>query len=171
MERGSLDPEDYVSVDISYRETKEAVDQQIEEVDAIDDKIGVVLGFTGIIFSVLVSMNISTFFILRTPIWSSALFLCSLVLILFSVLFSVLGYRIKDYSAGPNPEEFMKKYIKKDPDWVKAQLTAFYVSAYEENEGIVENKKKWLLFAIYFLFSGLCLSAIRFSYKILMRCI
>ena len=167
-----FDPSDYPSLDIALQEAKEAVDEQINEIDVIDDKVGTILGFTGIIFSVIVGTNIRTMFSLWTaPNWSFYLLLGAIFFVILSISFNVWAYRVKDYSAGPEPIKVEEEYAKKDTGWVKAKLLAIYVEVYMSNGGTVKTKTKFLRLSTYFLFTGLFLIAIRFSYKLFLRCL
>lgn len=170
MQEQNFDPDDFPSLDIALKEAKEAVEEQIQEVDAIDDKVGTILGFTGIIFSVLVGSSFRTIFSwYNTPTWSLLLLLWAIFLIISSVGLDVWAYRLKDYSAGPDPENILNEYTRRDTNWVKAKLIAIYVKAYEDNEGLVKEKTKGLRWATYCLFLGLFLIAIRYSCTITMR--
>lgn len=173
MEKKNFNPNNYPSLDVALQEAKEAVDEQIEEIDAIDDKVGTILGFTGIIFSVIVGSNFRSIYSFwsMTPNWSLYLLLGAIFLVLLSISLNVWAYRVKDYSAGPNPEKLIDNYAKKNKKWVKAKLVAIYIKAYEGNEETVEGKTDRLRWSTYALFSGLFLIAIRFSYKIILRCL
>lgn len=133
------------ALDLIYSEIKERLDKQLESIDKLNTKAGVVIGFAGIILGATSSLS-------ETP--SNHFFILGNFLILISAFLSFLAFSPKAYRRDPDPEG-LSEYLSKSAKDIKEQLIANFIDSFKENEKIVVRNSTNLKLAFFILFIGL----------------
>jgi hypothetical protein len=147
------------TLEIIHEEIVRRFQYENERTKHLDDKASNVMGFVGIITGLVSSLGALTLQALTNLIATVLLFLAIAALI-FSFLFSLQGYRIKEFTVVPNPYFLIGEYEGKDKDQVIRDLDANYAVAIEDNMKLNDRKATWIKRAMYTLLVSVFLIAL-----------
>ena len=159
---------DCLSLDFLFAETKEMVLRQLDRVEALDSKAGLLAGFDGVIITAAVGLlpDIVSISPGRWPPWDLRALIgigtLGLVAVFVSFIFAAKAFQVRSYKDVVNPKTAYDKWIYWHERESKMQLRANLQDGYEKNEVILNSKAMAIKIATWCLLTGLalfCLSA------------
>jgi len=128
------------------------IQNQLSAVDSMDQKIGILLGFVGVIFSLMFKISVQTW----VPF---TLYLLGHGCLLYAFIILLFAHRGVKVDTGLNLKGYYEliKTLSKNNDVVsllKHEL-AYYEKAVEENNTIINKKSNASIRATYFILIGL----------------
>jgi hypothetical protein len=150
------------SIEVVKQEMEEQRRLQAGSIDSLDTKIGITVGFTGVILTLYaekVSIN-DVGNIICSPV--VLLSLLGLLFLLFSLLFSILAFWVRSFRFDPSPNVLKDDYMFRDPDnWSqdkagsKEQIVVDQVEAYNRNQETLNKKARRINLSVTFLGFGI----------------
>lgn len=126
MNKGTEErPEPLPSLDVVLSETKAAVDDQSARISALDTKLGVLLGLSGVILAALLGFPL----IRDGNVATKHLLLAAVALVLVSLLSATWGYWIRTYRSLPDPRALREFYLTEEQRKTKLAVID-YLSEY-----------------------------------------
>ena len=117
----------------------------------IDLKANYLLGFEGIILSVIFSSYS------RTTINIHIIYIIGIVLIFLSFLLTICATKCSEFYLNPKPNNLIKKHMKSKEVDIYRFLLATMLRGYEKNKEINFKKSKCFNYSIFSLFIGILL--------------
>lgn len=172
----------FPSLDLIFLLTKERVNAQFQQVNALDSKANFMLGSsTALISAALVLQSvllpqtnnylpaklIPTYCPTNTLLQILPL-LILLALYLTTIVTTFLAYKIRWYKQAPEPSELYRNYLHREESSTKAEVFRAMVEAYKENDKVIRSKVLWIKISfillsfeattltIYILFRSVC---------------
>ena len=145
---------DLPSLEVVFQEVKARLQMQFAAIGALDTKASIILGIGGLI---LVSSLSSSHGIghgvcawLKTG---------SQVLICAAAILSLSAYWVVTYRRDPEPRPLAQNYLMKASSQTKKQILDNWIESFEENQGKINTKVKFLKFSFVFLTLGIVMMA------------
>lgn len=154
----------YPGTNVVYEIVREAFARQVDSIDSIDTKANIILGFTGVVLSIIFGSNLVNPFNLEAC-WQKILFYFSLLFIFLSAVFSMWAYKIREFKTAPEPRKAYDN-VDNSKKQLKLIIAAAIVKSYEANEKKIENKRRFVGLAVGSLFLGLAILFVVFSHYI-----
>lgn len=120
-----------------FEEVKERLKDQFDSVDSMDTKAGIALGFNGAILAAL--LNSDWFRML--PIYFSAFIL---LVICVATGVALKAFLVRAYKKDPDPSKLIEGYQAKTEKETRGQLIRNFEKCFNENQKMIEDKKKYL---------------------------
>ena len=146
---------DSPSLDVVFDLTKERIEGQLTQVDAIDVKINFILGSAtaaisaGLIVQGLTASSLSL--LLTNRLLQSLPIILLFVSYLGTMLSAVIAYRLKEYRGVARPETLLNQYLKEQISTTKTEVSKYMVEAYKHNAKLIDKKVFWAQFSLYAL--------------------
>lgn len=165
----SLERYSFPSLDLAYGEAKEMLDAQFQDEKDLNGKAGILVGFSGVILSALLSSlsylsRMSPDGQLRVLLFSGAL--C----IFLSAFAGLRAYALRTYFRPISIQRLWEKYTQWHPRNFKYQMIGDTLPvAYAKNEESIRGKVLWLKVSITSMAVGLVGLLFAFLYGYLQR--
>lgn len=157
--------EELPNLDLVFTEVKEQLAVQLKQVDSLDTKTGLILGFGSLIVTTVMSIKATV-----TSRGNISLGLLVLAVFTYALIiwYSCLAYKIREYRKDPNPENLYQKYVKEKSyslNFTKELLVLNCLESFKWNKKIIEDKARYhnLAFA-YLVFELVVLSVLIIFY-------
>jgi len=143
------------SIEWAYEEAKRILDKQFEQVESLNTKASILLGFIGIILATLFGLWRDWLLVVEqsTVIYWGVI--VSVILLFSAAICGFLAYRVQTYETAPSPQRLMDKYLTWAPDHVRYVTLYRIVRIYEHNDRLIKRKLFWLKITFYLLVIGL----------------
>jgi hypothetical protein len=147
----NLNPEYKINLKLFYNIMEKKLDYLWQAVSNIDLKANYLLGFEGIILSVifssysLVTINIHVMYII------------GIILIFSSFFLTTYNIRCSKIYLNPNPNSLIEKHYKSKEVDIYRYLLATVLRAHEKNKEIIFKKSRFFNYSIFCLFIGILL--------------
>lgn len=116
------------SIEFIYQTVKEKVDLALQDVEHIETKAGMLIGFNGVI----ISLALNIFERAYLPLFTISIFL------FFAALYlNFNSFKIKRYKRDPSPRALIDRYWNKSKEEITKQLISNLVECYEYNETMI----------------------------------
>lgn len=137
------------SVKMVYQVAMDRLTFQMNQVDAIDTKVSVLLGSGSAILAAFAAFGAlgST----RLSLSSAILFSIGIVAYIFLVVFGVLAYRVSEWLFGPKLDELSKYGAEYDEDTMQEWAADVCIRSYEQNKERIGKKASMVDLMIYML--------------------
>jgi len=116
--------------------------------DRIDAKASTLIGFEGVIISIL----FSTYSLVKPAV---ATFITGTIFLFISLFLAILAIKSYEFRMDPKPRGLYEGYIKKRAEDTLEAITVTVIHSFEENEKIICTKAKLLNYGFYFLLFSL----------------
>ena len=116
--------------------------------DKIDEKASALIGFEGVIISIL----FSTYSLVEPTI---GIFILGVIFLFISLFLAILSTRPREFRIDPKPRGLYEGYIEKKTEETLDAITVSIIYSFEENEKINYKKAKLLNYGFYFLLFSL----------------
>jgi len=116
---------------IIYESVKEQLNLQIQLIDSLDTKAGVLIGFNGIILSIMLTLYNKVFI---------PLFIVGVIFFLVSMLIAYMGYKTEKFRRDPDPKKLRIKYSSKTVREITEVLIDNMIASFEENSNKIKQK-------------------------------
>lgn len=136
------------SINLIFEEARRQLEIQIGSIGSIDSKIGMIIGFNGVILGIAFSMDRSLISIL----W---LYKIGIFLLFISFLAGIRAFWFRKYNMDPDPGALVKYYLKEEELFTKKRLIANYVNSYAMNKKILNGKINAAKISFIILFFGI----------------
>jgi hypothetical protein len=163
----NLPYEDCLSLDFLFTETKEMLLRQLDRVEALDNKAGLLSGFDGVIITAAAGFLIDTDPITPSARWVSwsplaltGAIVVGLGAVLMSFVFAAKALRVRSYQEVVNPKTAYDQWIYWHERCSKMQLRANLVDSYEKNERFLDKKAGAIKTATWSLLIGIVLFSV-----------
>ena len=124
---------------IIYEAAQRRLDEQFRSNENLDQKIGILMGFDGVILSLVLTLA------REAEIW---LYGVGIGVNLLAIVFAVFAINPRDYRFDPQPRSLQEKYSTFALRDVIAQLTSNLVEAFEFNRPRIIKKARFFTLAI-----------------------
>ena len=139
------------SIELIYQTVKEKVDLAFQDIEHLETKAGILIGFDGIIISLALKDMYQQAY--------SPLLVASVFLFFFALILNLWLFLAKKYRRDPNPRKLMEEYWNVPREKIVRQLIANLVQCYEYNEGIISS-------SAYCINWSICLTALGLGFLI-----
>ena len=129
------------TVRIIYEAVQRRLDEQFRSNENLDQKIGILIGFDGVILSIVLTLA------REAELW---LYGIGIGVNLLAIVLAVFAVNPRDYRFDPQPRSLQEKYSTFALRDVIAQLTSNLVQAYEFNRPRILKKARFFTLAIIF---------------------
>jgi hypothetical protein len=130
------------SLDFIFDEVSRQIDSQSSRIDALNEKASIILGFSGVILTLLMSSAAT----IALKSWITFISICiAAFLAAVTMVTSALAYGIRKYRLDPDPESLAKGYLDQPLDVVKLQVLSNKIETYKKNERIVDRIARQIL--------------------------
>lgn len=142
-----LPEENLQSLNIAYEESKRVFDLQLDQIDKLDVKTGLLLGAAGVVLAILVQGNVQ-----NSGQPASSLFLAAATLVALSGMSSLLALWVRTFTMVPNP-----RWLTHDDSIIapesstKREILEGFVRYYEEAVCKAEGKAFYTISAALLL--------------------
>jgi len=144
----TTDDKNEPSLHFIFDEVKDRLKAQFQQIDALDTKASIILGFGGLIFiNVFISRHLSPS--------SFLLYYTATSLIFVSVIFALLGFIPRPYRRDPEPKPLKEKYLSNQPDETRRQVLLNFIESYDKNKQLIRTKVKLTKTSLSLLLAGL----------------
>lgn len=156
------------SLHFAYEETNRLIDLQMDQVESLNTKASILLGFIGVIVAALFSawpvMAEQLPKLGSSAIWLSVL---ATVMLLAGAIFGFRAYWIQPYEIAPSPRRLWEKYLTWHEDHVR--YTVFYklIQVYEHNGRLIKSKVRSLKWCLGLLLMSFLLLTVIFLWSII----
>lgn len=143
-------PDHLPSLDILYTEARERLLRQLDDVDGLNTKASIVIGFDGVIITAAMAMlaDLETLDRLVSSVWLPwvlpGVIGIGLLLVLASLGFSMAAYWCATYKEVIDPRGAYNELIALPANHSKLQLYHTIIVSYEENQKAIRRKSKLL---------------------------
>jgi len=151
------------SLDIVLNETKVALDRQFEQISSLDVKLGVLLGVSGVILAAILGFLLKD----NTDLVTKVLVLCTVALVLISLVLASWGYRIRKYKGPPNPIALREFYLVEEQERTKLAVVDYLCSVYDWNQKRITSKVRYTHFSFVSVFLGAVIIGVTIIYNLL----
>ena len=142
---------DLKSLDIAYSETRRVFDVQLEQIDKLDAKTGLLLGAAGVVLALLVQGDLG-----ETSQPSAGLVLAGAIIIGASAVLSLFALWVRTFTVVPEPRVLCAApHITDEPDSTKREMLKGLVRYYEMDRCKAAGKAFYANAAAVFLVLGL----------------
>lgn len=124
------------NTDKSFRNTeiifdlaRDAVTLQKQNLESLQNKAGVLIGFVGVVFGILINAKTE---ILMLPVFEKKLVFLSIIFFVFSIIPAVFVLRLRKFHIPPSLRG-LAKYIDNDAEKTMLQLVSNWIIAWEKN--------------------------------------
>jgi len=131
----------------------------LNSTDRIDTKASTLIGFEGVIISIL----FSTYSLVKPAVDT---FIIGIIFLFISLFLAILSIKSYEFRIDPKPRGLYEGYIEKKAEDTLEAITVSIIYSFEEDEKINYRKAKLLNFGFYFLLLSLIfiiLSAYQFN--------
>ena len=150
------------SLGLIFQEVKDALRIQLDGIDKLDAKIGLLLGAAGVSLAVILSNG----FLPPEGKRLTSIFLvtgvCGVVL---SLALGVVALWVRTYDFPPYPRALREGYLDKAEDHTRRKLVDTWVVSYEKNSRKISWKALWTRISAALLVVGLASVACAFVYN------
>lgn len=159
------------SLDVVFTEVRSRLDKQFEQIESLNQRAGLLIGFVTLIMSLLAGFTTAVKakdlpVNMALPV---ILILISTILYIHIIIFAYLAHRIQTYRRDPEPRPLRDNYLSKDLEATKRTVMSNFIESYEENKKVINKKvqalnKAFILFiveAIYIVVLALAFFAYR----------
>ena len=148
---------DQHNLDIIYTEIKDRLQEQFDQLRALDQKAGQVLSSA----SLIVAVGIGLQAIETSP--SSlrfTLFIMAIIFYALSVISAWLAYRVQSFRRDPEPRPLRDHYLPSEFQFTKRKIISNFIESYEFNQQSIRSKVRYTQSALlFFLLESLLLAA------------
>lgn len=124
-----------------------SLDEQLERINALDTKAGVLIAADGVIVSLLAAdRSVLT----RAPAWIGVLVLATVGT---SLILSLLAFTTRRFESAPRPEAVVR-LMSADPDWLRWRFLDNMQGALSNNRGRLRTKTRLLSASLTSLIGG-----------------
>jgi len=116
--------------------------------DRIDAKASTLIGFEGVIISIL----FSTYSLVEPAVTT---FITGTIFLFISLFLAILSIKSYEFRMDPNPRGLYEGYIEKKAEDTLEAITVNIIHSFEKNEKIICTKAKLLNYGFYFLLFSL----------------
>jgi hypothetical protein len=116
--------------------------------DRIDDKASTLIGFEGVIISIL----FSTYSLVKPSVTT---FITGVIFLFISLFLAILSIKPYEFRMDPKPRGLYEDYMGKKAEDTLEVITVNIIDSFEENEKINHKKAKLLNFGFYSLLFSL----------------
>jgi len=116
--------------------------------DRIDTKASTLIGFEGVIISIL----FSTYSLVKP---AADTFIIGIIFLFISLFLAILSIKSYEFRIDPNPRGLYEGYIEKNAEDTLEAITVSIIYSFEKDEKINYTKAKLLNFGFYFLLFSL----------------
>lgn len=146
----------YPSLDIVFTLTKERIEAQLAQVDAIDAKINFILGAaTAVISAGLLVQGLTSSAhcsLLTNKLLQSLPIIALFTSYLLTALLAFFAYRLNTYKGVALPETLFDQYLSEPINTTKAEVSKYMVEAYKHNNRLIKRKAFCAQFSLIALF-------------------
>jgi hypothetical protein len=146
---------DYPSLDVVFDLTKERIEAQLTQVDAIDSKSNFILGSaTAVISAGVIVQGLtasSSSLLLTNRLLQSLPMLLLFASYLVTMLSAVIACRLNTYKGVARPETLFEQYLSEQVKTTKTEVSKYMVEAYKHNAKLIEKKAFCTQFSLYAL--------------------
>jgi len=147
----NLNPEYKINLKLFYNIMEKKLDYLWQALNDIDLKANYLLGFEGIILSLIFSgYSLET---INIPI----MYIIGIIIIFSSFLLTICNLRCSKFYLNPNPNKLIEKHYKSKEVDIYRYLLATMLRAHEKNKEIILKKSNFFNYNILCLFIGILL--------------
>lgn len=151
----------------AYEEAKRILDKQFEQVESLNTKASILLGFIGVILATLFGLWRDWLVVVEQSAVIYGGVIATAVILFAAAVCGFLAYRVQTYETAPSPQRLMEKYLTWEPDHVRYVTLHRIVRIYEHNDRLIKRKLFWLKATFYLLVVGLFVLTGIFLYNML----
>jgi len=149
------------SAEVAYDVAMRRLDEQMRQIDAIDNKIGVIIGASSAIatlFAGFASVAVQTES--RASLWTGVAFMIVVVLLYVpAILFGMLAYRFHEWDLRPNWDQLLSFGTDYSDQIMRSWVADACVLSLKENLGKMSTKLSWAGWATRLLASETLMAA------------
>jgi hypothetical protein len=150
------------SLPLIFQEVKDVLRAQLDQVDKLDTKVGLLLGTAGVALAVVFSHG---FLPAEGKRLTSIFLVLGLASIAGSMVFALVALWIRDFNLPPHPRALREYYLSEQEDETRLKLVDTWVFFHKYNEAIISRKVLWARFSAVLLAGGLALLVLTFVYN------
>jgi hypothetical protein len=137
-----------ISLDIVFDEMQQQRKLQLKNINSLDTKAGILIGFESLLFVNLLFRD-----------FNNLLFVIGFIVLIASLFCLIVGIQLKSYKFNPHPNVLINDYIFRQPSpdngetkpSSKEQILVDQHSAYIQNESAAKQKAFWVKVALWLL--------------------
>ncbi len=141
------------SLNLIFQEVKERLKDQLFSIDQIATKFNFLLAFNGIIIAAI----FGSLFNQKNECSLSLLLLISVLTLLLSAFFDLIGLFLKKYRRDPDPKTLFNDYERIEEDQTKRVLVQNLIQSFDVNETKLQEITKFFRYSIALSVAGLFL--------------
>ncbi len=159
-----LQGKEYPSLDIAFEEAKRVLDFQFSQIDGLDTKASILLGFSGVLLPVFLTALPS---MLRyIDLTTQAMAVGTLVSLSFSAIVAIIAITLKVYSNAPTVESLLEKYLAWQEKHTKYHLLHEFKRVFAHNSDMIRPKIRFVRWSLVLLEIGIVLSLATLLYQL-----
>lgn len=142
---------------------KSRYDDELEKINSMDNKASSLAGFISILVGLVFVSGSFELSVIASNIILSIPYFLGTGLLVYSILFAMLAFRIRTYKIAPDVDVLLKKYTTKEFTEVLRTNAATMKKAVEDMEEKNHDKAEWISLSWYFLMVGIGIIFIFFA--------
>lgn len=154
-------PED-PSLGVIYQEVKDAIRAQLDQVDKLDAKVGLLLAAAGVSLAVISSNGVLP---PEGKRLTSVFLVAGVIGIVLSLLLGVIALWVRTFDVPPCPRGLRENYLQSPENMTRLSLVDTWVDSYEKNNKKIRWKVHWTKTSAVLLAVGLASTACAFIYN------
>lgn len=144
------------SLGIVLLETRRRLDSQLQQIDGLDNKAGMVLAVSGVVLTLLVTSLVPR----PNGLIDATLFRIAIPLILLSLVLSFLSISLKSYHRPPKLERLWSHYVHQDVTTTEKKIAVIITKAVKRNQLTIGRRIRLWRLSYYSLGAGLIVLAV-----------
>jgi hypothetical protein len=148
-------------INFAYDRTSKALDDQLDWIDKLDTKAGVLLAADGVIAGLVMTKDSV---LLTIPNYPAMLVVGLLIL---SLVLALLAFATRHYEIAPEIDSLLQQMPNSDDELLKSAALPSLVNALDINEPKVNQKATMLYYSALALLGGIFLFATHFMYFVI----
>lgn len=144
------------SLGIVLLETRRRLDSQLQQIDGLDNKAGIVLAVSGVVLTLLVTSLVAR----PNGLIDATLFKIAIPLILLSLVLSFLSISLKSYHRPPKLERLWSHYVYQDVTTTEKKIAGIITKAVRQNQPTIDRRILLWRLSYYSLAAGLIVLAV-----------
>ena len=133
------------TLELLLADAKRQLEAQLSEIDSINNRSGILLGFTSLVTGIVGIQGIAA---KPAPYPGPGVLVLIGVLFLFTLLSALLASFPRNVRFDPDPEMFRARYLFADPVYAKRTLLANIVRSFKTNTPMIRRREFWLKAAV-----------------------
>jgi hypothetical protein len=132
----------YPSLDFIFDEVSRQVDRQFAQIDFLNTKAGILLGFSGVILTLILASAGTLVSTGTNPAWTwnwvtFPSIIGATVCAILAMIAALMAYGVRKFRWDPQPRNLAEQYLHKSSETTKLQLLSNKIQTLEENDHIV----------------------------------